>query len=589
MAERYKRVFSLPGGLYASGAPVLIRAGALLYDTLSRNLLCQIKFYNLDESAVRSLTLSLQLKDSAGQEIGKEVRREYRDLQAERDAEFGQNTALLLPYRNARGFSARVIRVVFDDGTVWEDEGEPWLPTIRQKTLREAYGDEEVAAQFRVRYGIDCQFAPCEDGELWYCTCGTVNDREENSCHTCKRVRKALLSVNEDALRRECRQRLENESLREEADPDREEAGPSFWRVLAVIVPLMLLVALIIYSAPRVLNRLVPLPVIPTAAEMPAATETPVATVAPTPVSTPTPEPTLSPADLQRAAYDEAAALLDTGSYSAARAAFLSMEGYGDSEQMAREAVYRKALALYGFLEQYDERGIYAYLSMDPAETSRFSLSSANALALGSPAITALRLACGGDAVDITMEDTPSEGLKPFGACVRDLFSYLGDYRDSAERLASLDVLTDYTRDFYMLLEAGDIYSAYDWLESFPGEFAGREHWLQLLNLYKPFCDDWVLYAGDPTLVPLTAGHDFSCMRLNSRVLISGDLATLRFRIPYGESEIILDLYAETGNLNFSTGTDFFYLAVVSNVDHLAYMKYYDGTLMSSVEYERAY
>ena len=201
MAERFTRVFELPGGFYAHGSPVLIRAGALLKDNISRNILCQLKFYNLEPVTIRSLTVYLQLQNTAGRNLGKEIRREYLDLRAGKDQSFGQNIALLLPYRNARRFTARVSEVVFADGTLWQDKGSAWHSTAKQPTLREQYGDEEVAAQFRVRYGVDCRYAPTVDGELWYCTCGTVNFKDEHSRHACKRVRRAQLGVSEEALR----------------------------------------------------------------------------------------------------------------------------------------------------------------------------------------------------------------------------------------------------------------------------------------------------------------------------------------------------------------------------------------------------
>ena len=587
MAERFTRVFELPGGFYAHGSPVLIRAGALLKDNISRNILCQLKFYNLEPVTIRSLTVYLQLQDTAGRNLGKEIRREYLDLRAGKDQSFGQNIALLLPYRNARRFTARVSEVVFADGTLWQDKGSAWHSTAKQPTLREQYGDEEVAAQFRVRYGVDCRYAPTVDGELWYCTCGTVNFMDEHSCHACKRVRRAQLGVSEEALRQECAKRLEKEK-REGKKPEK-KTEMSVGKAAAVIVPLLLAVALIIFVTPRILSRFVPLPEIDEVQRSsPVETAAPTEAPTPTPPPTPRPTPTPSPEELQRAAYVEAAAQLDAGNYSAARAAFLALEGYSNSEEQASEAVYRKAVALYDFIAQYDEREIYASLSMDPGEMNRFYLSSGNALNLGSDVIAVLRSACGGDAVDIAMTDTPPEGIKPLSAGVKDLFSYLGDYRDSADRLSKLEVMTDYTRDFYMLLEAGDIYSAYDWLEVYQGDFPGRDHWLQLLNLYKPFCDDWVLFAGDPTLIPLTTGHAFECMRFNSRVIINGDQATLRFRIPVGETEVVLDLYAETGNLNFGYDTNYFYLAAVSHIDHMAYMKYLEGSIVGSVEYERA-
>lgn len=587
MAERFTRLYELPGGLYAPGAPVLIRAGALLRDTISKNVIAQVKLYNLDARTIRSATLALVLWDAEGNSLGEEIRRSFANLRAGQDAEFGQRTALVLPYREASSFSVWVAEVVFADGTRWEDSGEIWEAVARPVSLKDAYGSEEMAAQFRIRYGTDCRYAPHEDRWLWQCTCGTVNRENEKSCHRCHRVRRAQLNVNEDSLRGECAQRLEEEKLQaeEELDALTEEKTRKkrLIRGFSIGVPLLALIA-VIYFGPRLLDRIVPLPV---------ATPTPTFTIpspppTPVPSPTPTPAPTLSPEEQREADYAQAVALLEAGSYSAARAAFLKLDSFKASEQLAQEAVYRKAVALYDFIKQYDERDIYALLSMEPGGANRFSLSTEKALALGSTVVDELRVTCGKDIVDVTMADTPSAGLKPLASCAKELLALLGDYKDSASYLSSLQDLTDYTKDFYMLCKAGDIYGAYDWLQNYAGEFAGREHWLQLLDLYKPFCSNWGLYAGDITLMPLTVGHQFPCTRFNSRVMISGDYATLRLLIREGESEYNVDLTADTGSTSFSCAVgNAYYGAAINNVDHMAYMKFADGQMVSSCEYMR--
>lgn len=587
MAERFTRLYELPGGLYAPGAPVLIRAGALLRDTISKNVIAQVKLYNLDARTIRSATLALVLWDAEGNSLGEEIRRSFANLRAGQDAEFGQRTALVLPYREASSFSVWVAEVVFADGTRWEDSGEIWEAVARPVSLKDAYGSEEMAAQFRIRYGTDCRYAPHEDRWLWQCTCGTVNRENEKSCHRCHRVRRAQLNVNEDSLRGECAQRLEEEKLQaeEELDALTEEKTRKkrLIRGFAIGVPLLALIA-VIYFGPRLLDRIVPLPV---------ATPTPTFTIpspppTPVPSPTPTPAPTLSPEEQREADYAQAVALLEAGSYSASRATFLKLDSFKASEQLAQEAVYRKAVALYDFIKQYDERDIYALLSMEPGGANRFSLSTEKALALGSTVVDELRVTCGKDIVDVTMADTPSAGLKPLASCAKELLALLGDYKDSASYLSSLQDLTDYTKDFYMLCKAGDIYGAYDWLQNYAGEFAGREHWLQLLDLYKPFCSNWGLYAGDITLMPLTVGHQFPCTRFNSRVMISGDYATLRLLIREGESEYNVDLTADTGSTSFSCAVgNAYYGAAINNVDHMAYMKFADGQMVSSCEYMR--
>ncbi len=47
MAERYTKLYTLESALYAEGAPVIIAAGALLDDSVTRRTLVQLKFISL--------------------------------------------------------------------------------------------------------------------------------------------------------------------------------------------------------------------------------------------------------------------------------------------------------------------------------------------------------------------------------------------------------------------------------------------------------------------------------------------------------------------------------------------------------------
>ena len=588
MAERYEKLYALPGGLFLDGAPVMICAGALLRDTTSGNLIAQLKYYNLGERTIAGLTVALCLLDGAGRRVGTDPVHRL-DFNAEPDTEFGQKKAMLVPYRNVRSFSAVVTEVRFADGTVWtpDDDAAEWVQVPARQTLEQFYGDEELASQFRIHYSGDWQYAPVRADGIWYCTCGAVNRSDATNCRRCRRPLQSLLEVNVNAVKREASKRVQEEAFQDNLDSSSSRSSGTAWKVLGVVAALLLALAVVIYFVPKALNVVVPLPSFEPSTPTPEPT--PTATPRPTPSPTPTPIPTPSPEELMQMDYDAALALLEAGSYSAARDAFLELGDFSDSADMAREAFYRKAVSLYEFIEQYDEEGLFALLSTDSNGTTRFSLSPRKALSLGSPAIAALRQACGKDKVDIQMTENTPDGLRPIGDCVKDLFAYLGDYRDSAERLENLDVLTDYTRDFYMFCEAGDIYSAYDWLYAYNGEFPHKDNWLQLLDMYKPFCSDWELFLGDPTLLPMTLdGLSAPCYSFNSRVLIKDGVATLRFLFREGEADYTVDIPAEAGTTNFMLAKDvLFYIVQINQVDHLAYMKYYEGSQLGSCEYER--
>lgn len=582
MAKRYQRLFELPGGLCAPGAPVLILAGALLLDSRSRNVLLQLKFYNLSPKTVCALTVSVRSPELPGQEL----EYAYSRLRAGQDETFGQSTAQVLPSQAVRSFSARVSRVEFDDGSEWEDDGAQWESFPRPQTLEAAYGPE-LAAQFSTRYGADCVYVPQRLGRYWQCPCGVLNSQAEKNCHSCQRAALAFLSLDIGALRAasEAADSAGGQDAPQSAPVKKRRPSAALWIVPLFLLGLFLIAVIIRYS-PRVLNRIVTIP-LPTPVPTVAVETPPVYT--PSPTIEITPPPTLSPAQMRMQDYESAQELLDAQRYSEARAAFLALGGFEDSAELAQEAVYRKAVALLGFIREQDERNIYALLSMDARGTNRFSLPKDTALTLGTDVITALRSACGGDRVDISFSDKPSGTLRPLAACVKDLFLLLEDYRDSEACLEELAKLTDYTRDFYMLCEAGDIFGAYDWLLAYEGEFAGKDHWLQLLDLYKPYCGDWSDGTGDFTLLPLTIGHNINCYSFNSRVVIEGETALLRLRFTEGDSEFDVDLSAEVGAISFRLEQHgVFYFAEINNAGHFAYLKYYDNGIMSSVEYLRA-
>ena len=65
MAERYKRIYDLGGARYADDAPVLICAGALLQDKISRSALVQLKLKNIDEREITTVKLRISPYDAA--------------------------------------------------------------------------------------------------------------------------------------------------------------------------------------------------------------------------------------------------------------------------------------------------------------------------------------------------------------------------------------------------------------------------------------------------------------------------------------------------------------------------------------------
>ncbi len=290
---------------------------------------------------------------------------------------------------------------------------------------------------------------------------------------------------------------------------------------------------------------------------------------------------------LTQAEYDAACELLATGNYSRAASAFNALGDFSDSAAMITECTYQKALSLFRFIENYEITKIKASVTMVPGETTVFSLPGDEALRLGNKTVDDLQAACGGDLVDVRLEDKAPDNLLPLKDVLTALFMSLGDYKDSAEFLARIEEETDYTREFYMLCQAGDLYGARDWLKAYTGEFPDRAKYEHYFDLYLKYCNSWKLHLGDSTLLPLTIGQSFSCENFSSRVILREDGAVLR--LSFGDSgSLTVDLVSSLDETIFVTKDEnnTVYMGAITNTGHFGYMHYnMDAILLSSCEY----
>ena len=61
MAERYSQLYLLPEDLYTPGAPLVIAAGALLRDTLTGQLIAQLKLQSITVKTITAVKKTLHI------------------------------------------------------------------------------------------------------------------------------------------------------------------------------------------------------------------------------------------------------------------------------------------------------------------------------------------------------------------------------------------------------------------------------------------------------------------------------------------------------------------------------------------------
>lgn len=185
MSERYTKLFVLPENQYASGAPVILAAGALLKDNQTGKVLAQLKFKSISAATITAIKVKIHTFDIEGNELESVDEFPYLDLNISRNTEFGQKTPIPLPNRVARSFSVECTKVIFAKGSIWNSSDELWEPLPQRVSIHSHFNKIWLAEQYRRDVGSQAEYAPIEHKDLWYCTCGAVNHSNESQCQTC--------------------------------------------------------------------------------------------------------------------------------------------------------------------------------------------------------------------------------------------------------------------------------------------------------------------------------------------------------------------------------------------------------------------
>lgn len=663
MAERYKRIYDLGGARYADDAPVLICAGALLQDKISRSALVQLKLKNIDEREITTVKLRISPYDAADRPL-ETVEYSYQKIKVLRDQDFGMKTAIIIPDQRACSFDVDVLEVIFADKSCWDGSESKWSSIKSPRSMDQVFDDKELSAQFAIRYGSDCTHFPEEDRGLWFCACGLINHNDESKCHSCRRVRSALLSVNFKSLRSESLQRQETEKQAEDEDKAEQDVKrKKMIRLSLILVPILICLVLVLATVPKYLaqkNDYAAASALLNAGKYDAAQQAFAAlgdyadsaeqarfnvsyekamyimdcaaredvnglVLLGMKRSELAEDETVGvalykAADAlfaqlgnyrdslaQRAAaqsavkahydavtlaeYTAAAELLNSGSYLQARDAFLALGSYADSTEMAKEALYRRAVRLYELTVKYSMRGVYSNISNTCDTDSVFYITEAAFSELGSTASGDIRNICRSDGVQINITDPPAEGFSPVCQDISRLFTELDNYKDSADYVQKALDAGDFTKPFFMLCEQGKLYDAYVWLDAYEDYFPSRQEWMTVLETYGPYCGSWELKSGDPTLIPMTLGVQAACGTFTSAVIIKDYVITLNLYVD-GNTQypVELPLAAEGGHFARNTDGINTFIAALSNTGSFNYSLYSSYALSpqtNSCEYVR--
>ena len=258
MSERYTRLYTLNENIYADGAPIIISAGALLKDTVTENVIAQLKLRNFSKKKVKAVKVEITPYDTADKPLGAPIQYQYLDLEAGHNSEFGSKNPIKLPDNTTRGFDVRVISVVFDDNSEWiADNSIVWTPIKYDKVLLEtALGNPDLADEYRIKYGNECNYEPKQLRDLWVCSCGQINHKSTNICDNCKIALASMLALDKEALNTSCEARLaEEKKAAEEAAIEAEKNRRKNKIIALITIPFVLILLFFIIWAATETDR----------------------------------------------------------------------------------------------------------------------------------------------------------------------------------------------------------------------------------------------------------------------------------------------------------------------------------------------
>lgn len=294
--ERYTILSKETTALYLPGSPVMILAQALLKDNANDHVLAQIKYKSLSDKPICALTVSVGTCDVAEKPTPSVDRFQYLDLTVDLGDDFGSKTLIPLPDKSSRGFKVAVIEVVFVDKTVWTAAPDAvWEPLPKQELLIGRLKNIELADEYVLKTCPQAQFVPMRCGDIWLCTCGSVNTSRREKCGACgQRYDDLIQTLDAGELEASCKERKAREAELAERKQAKAAARKKKTRKLvSIVLAIVLAAAVLCAAAALVVTKIV----------MPSMTYR----------------------------YSKAAELYNSGEYTAAQKAFEELGDYKDS------------------------------------------------------------------------------------------------------------------------------------------------------------------------------------------------------------------------------------------------------------------
>ena len=233
--SRYQNLFKNDECMYTDDCPLIILSHALTLDSEKDAVLAQIKFQNLDQRMVKAVYVDIKCTGVANEQFESLENYIYLDLSVRQNQQFGSDIPVYLPDRKTRKMEIRCNKVIFSDGTLWENGLEDFFDKFPPKVLLNDIMEPnlfKMLAEDVHKNGVHCNelYFPSEIKMFRLCACGKYNWKNEPVCWNCghdtdwwkTKISKEYLIQQMDE--KEKLHQLEKERLAEEREIKKQES-----------------------------------------------------------------------------------------------------------------------------------------------------------------------------------------------------------------------------------------------------------------------------------------------------------------------------------------------------------------------------
>ncbi|MCL2826019.1 MAG: hypothetical protein FWD72_01290 [Eggerthellaceae bacterium] len=169
---------------WLEGSPVALVASAVFAPAKEAGVGVVLEFQNLSEKSIRHLYFSMTCVDVNGEKVRHDDGFAFLDLCVGTGETFGLDNMVRLPEAGIRNFAIYADKVVYTDGSVWENETDKPLAPLPEPVPVSSLGKSESLYRQMVPEK-EQRFLAESHGSWWRCGCGQINRDLFQPCITC--------------------------------------------------------------------------------------------------------------------------------------------------------------------------------------------------------------------------------------------------------------------------------------------------------------------------------------------------------------------------------------------------------------------